>query len=165
MSLDLDKYLNLAKNKYQENKKFLSKLKQKKPKDLDRTVQEFHYEVFDFIDCLECANCCKSLGPRILPKDISKASKHLKIKETDFIQNYLRIDEDNDYVFQSMPCPFLMPDNYCSIYDSRPKACAEYPHTDSRKFHQLLKITAENTLTCPAVYEIVERLKKHYSNI
>jgi Fe-S-cluster containining protein len=164
MKLDLEKYKKLAQSKLKENKKFISKLKQKKPKDLDSTITKFHYETFEKISCLDCANCCKTLGPLITTKDISRISKHLKISENVFIENYLTIDEDNDYIFKSMPCPFLLPDNYCSIYDYRPKACAEYPHTNRRKAHQILNITLKNTITCPAVFEIVENLKNHYSS-
>jgi hypothetical protein len=53
-----------------------------------------------------------------------------------------------------------MPDNYCMIYEIRPRACREYPHTNRRRFHQILKLTWRNTLVCPAVLEIVARLKQ-----
>jgi hypothetical protein len=79
-----------------------------------------------------------------------------------FKKTYLKIDEDGDFIFQNMPCPFLLPDNYCSIYEVRPKACQEYPHTDRRKFHQVFSLTLKNIYTCPAVYEIAEELKKNY---
>ena len=160
--IDLSKLEELAKNKEQENKKFLKKLRAKKPKNLDSVVHNLHDEVFEHTDCLECANCCKTLGPRITDKDIKRLSKHLKLSEEKFINQYLKIDEDNDYVFAAMPCPFLMPDNYCMIYENRPKACREYPHTDSRKFYKLLNITQKNASTCPAVYEIIEGLKEEY---
>jgi Fe-S-cluster containining protein len=74
----------------------------------------------------------------------------------------LRIDEDRDYVLQSVPCTFLGADNYCSIYQVRPKACREFPHTDRIKQHQLLKLTEKNIEVCPAVFEIVEKLKKEF---
>ena len=54
----------------------------------------------------------------------------------------------------------LSEDNYCSIYDVRPKACRKFPHTDRIKQKQLLKITEKNVQVCPAVYDIVEKLKK-----
>ncbi len=161
-NIDINKYQEQAKSKYKESKKFLSKLKNKKPKDLDKIVKDLHDEYSSKIDCLLCANCCKSLGPGITQKDIDRISKHLGLSQDKFIDKYLRIDEDNDYVFKEMPCPFLMSDNYCLIYDYRPKACAEYPHTDRRKFHQILNITLKNTITCPIVFEIVEDLKKYY---
>lgn len=86
---------------------------------------------------------------------------HLKIKESAFISQYLRIDEDGDYVFKEMPCPFLMPDNYCMLYNSRTKACREYPHTDSKNIRSILKICELNAETCPIVRNIFERIKKN----
>lgn len=129
---------------------------------VDDKVHQLHHEVFEEIDCLSCANCCKTLGPRILDKDIQRASKHLKMKEVKFIEEYLKIDEDGDYVFKTMPCPFLLPDHYCMIYEARPKACREYPHTDRPKFLQIAKLSVKNTETCPAVYQVLERLRKEF---
>jgi Fe-S-cluster containining protein len=86
-------------------------------------------------------------------------ARFLKIKPGDFIQTYLRIDEDKDYVLQVAPCPFLGIDNYCSVYEARPRACREYPHTDRKKMVQITELTYKNTLVCPAVLEIVERLR------
>lgn len=142
-------------------KTYFKRLKKQEQKQLDKAVHLLHEEVFDEIDCLECANCCKSLGPRITDRDIERLSKALRIKPQEFIKQYLRIDEDNDYVFQSMPCPFLMPDNYCMVYENRPKACREYPHTDRAKFYQIRNITIKNSYTCPAVLEILQRLTKN----
>ena len=45
------------------------------------------------------------------------------------------------------------------IYDVRPKACAEFPHTDRKKFQQITNITLKNISVCPAAYNIVEKMK------
>jgi len=149
-----------AKDKHNENKKFFAKLRKKPPKNLDYVMQELHDEEFERTDCLECANCCKTTGPLFTPKDITRISKHFKMKEQPFINEFLRLDEDNDYVLQSVPCSFLSADNYCSIYEVRPKACREYPHTDRKKFQQLGSLTIKNTAICPAAFNIVEAMKK-----
>lgn len=125
---------------------------------MDTIVQQLHDEVSEKIDCLTCANCCRSLGPAIYDKDIERMAKALRIKPSEVVSSYLRIDEDGDYVFKSMPCPFLMDDNYCSIYESRPKACREYPHTDRKNFEQIYKLTVKNTSTCPIAYEVLCKL-------
>ncbi|MBN9300643.1 MAG: YkgJ family cysteine cluster protein [Dysgonomonas mossii] len=125
---------------------------------MDTIVQQLHDEVSENIDCLTCANCCRSLGPAIYDKDIERMAKALRIKPSEVVSSYLRIDEDGDYVFKSMPCPFLMNDNYCSIYESRPKACREYPHTDRKNFEQIYKLTVKNTSTCPIAYEVLCKL-------
>ena len=73
---------------------------------------------------------------------------------------YLRVDEDNDHVLQSVPCSFLDAENYCMIYDVRPKACREFPHTDRKKFQQIDGLTLKNVAICPAAFNIVEAMKK-----
>src|SRR5215469_396676 len=79
-----------------------------------------HNEAFSRIDCLQCANCCKNFSPRFKTPDIKRISKHLKMRESDFIETYLKVDEDGDFVVKSTPCPFLGDDNFCSIYEQRP---------------------------------------------
>jgi Fe-S-cluster containining protein len=166
MNLTVQKLANLKienqKHKVEIHKVF-STLKKKKPKELDELAQALHLSVFEQIDCLSCANCCKSLGPRITDLDISRLSKQLRMKPSEFISQYLLIDEDQDYVFKSMPCPFLLSDNYCMVYENRPKACREYPHTDRKRFYQLLTITEKNLETCPAVMDISKAIVQHFS--
>ncbi|PKD21169.1 Fe-S-oxidoreductase [Salegentibacter salinarum] len=149
-----------AKDKHKENKKFFAKLRKKPPKDLDRQMQDMHEEEFSRTNCLDCANCCKTTGPLFTNKDIERISKHLKQKPQQFIEQYLRIDEDNDYVLQQVPCTFLAEDNYCLIYDVRPKACREFPHTDRKDFHKISNLTIKNTAICPAAFNIVEEMKR-----
>lgn len=149
-----------AKDKLKENKKFFSRLRKKPPKDLDLQMQDIHEEEFSRTNCLDCANCCKTTGPLFTNKDIERVSKHLKQKPQQFIDQYLRIDEDRDYVLQQVPCTFLAEDNYCLIYDVRPKACREYPHTDRKDFHKISNLTIKNTAICPAAYNIVEEMKR-----
>ncbi len=153
-----------AKDKHNESKKFFAKLKKKPPRNLDVVMQQLHEEEFQQTDCLKCANCCKTTGPLFTDKDIERISKHFKMKPQQFIDTYLRIDEDKDYVLQSVPCTFLGADNYCSIYDVRPKACREFPHTDRKKFQQISNLTLKNVAICPAAFNIVERMKELIEN-
>lgn len=150
----------LADKTRQETTSFVKKLKKKKPKDLDDVVQGLHEEAFSKFNCLDCANCCKTIGPRLIGKDVERLAKHLKMKTADFMNQYILTDEDGDLVFSEHPCPFLLPDNYCMVYESRPKACREYPHTDRKRFYQILTLSHKNCETCPVVYEIFEELKK-----
>lgn len=158
--MDLDRFREVAKNKLAENKKFLQGLKKKDARFVDDAFHELHTEVFEEVDCLACANCCKTTSPIFYQTDIERVAKALRMKPGDFIETYLRVDEDKDFVLKSSPCPFLDGDNYCKVYDSRPKACREYPHTDRKKMVQITELTHKNTSVCPAVLEMVERLKK-----
>ena len=149
-----------SKEKRKENMQLFKTLKRMKPGLLDKKMHALHEDVFACTDCLQCANCCKTTGPLVTRRDVEKLAKHLRIKAADFEKTYLRLDEDNDFVFKTMPCPFLGADNYCSVYEYRPKACREFPHTDRVKQSQILEITKKNATVCPAVYEITERLKR-----
>ena len=156
----IEEFNQLAQAKFEENKQFLMRLKDKKPKKVDDAFLDHHDDVFIETDCLACANCCKTTSPIFMESDIKRISKYYRMKPSEFISRYLHLDEDNDYVLNSSPCVFLDADNYCMVYDVRPKACKEYPHTNRKNMAGLTRITIENTKVCPAVFEIVERLKK-----
>lgn len=160
--MDLDAYRQSAASSQSANKKLFAKLKRLKPKDLDQHVHAYHEEAFEHIDCLTCANCCKTTSPIFYQKDIERVAAALKMKPGEFIQKYLYMDEDGDFVLNDAPCPFLDGENYCTVYEARPTACREYPHTNRKKMHQILDLTMRNTMVCPAVLEIAEKLKKIY---
>src|SRR5690554_2566441 len=151
--------LVIAKAKVKENKQFFKQLKRVSEKKLDTKFSEQHDKVFQEIDCLSCANCCKTTSPIFRDIDIKRLAKHLRMKPVEFINHYLYLDEENDYVLNSSPCFFLQDDNKCSVYEYRPLACKEYPHTNRKKMHQILPLTLKNTLICPAVSRIVEGIK------
>ena len=143
-----------------EHKKFLEWLRKKPPKNLDYQVKEVHEQVSAEIDCLECANCCKTTGPLFTDKDIERIAKHLRMKIAVFEQKFLRTDEDQDKVLQNLPCWFLGSDNLCSIYEVRPKACREFPHTDRKKIYQINHLTLKNTIICPIAFTFVQKLEE-----
>jgi Fe-S-cluster containining protein len=159
-NFQIDTLAKLAKDKHIENKKYFDKLKKKQPKNLDYVMQDLHEAEFKRTDCLNCANCCKTTGPLFTSADIERIAKHFKQKPQQFIDQYLHIDDENDYVLKSVPCAFLNAENYCMIYDVRPKACREFPHTDRKKFYQISDLTLKNVAICPAAFTIVEEMKK-----
>ena len=144
---------------YKENKKLIEKLKRWKRKDLDALFLDVHEAVFSEIDCRECGNCCKSLGPKVNNRDIERIGKYINMRAGKVRKNYLEVDEDNDFIFQTMPCPFLEEGNFCSIYEARPRACEEYPHTDYPNMQKKLHITLKNSLICPAVYRMLNIIR------
>lgn len=148
-----------GKSKIKELTKFLNILKQRKKLKIDKPFSDAHNTVFKHIDCTQCANCCTNLGPKFVRPDIDRISKFLGMKTSKFIKNYLIKDEDDDIILNTLPCPFLDKNNLCSIYEVRPRACADYPHTNSSKMYSYLNITINNLSICPAVSEIVENVK------
>lgn len=160
MNSDLRSQLDQAISNKKANKRFLSRLKKLKPAVLDKAFHEAHEEAFERIDCLDCANCCKTTSPIFRDIDIQRIARHFRMKPGAFIDEYLHMDSEGDYVLNSSPCAFLLDDNKCSIYEIRPQACREYPHTNRKHMHQILGLTQRNTMVCPAVNSVVENLKK-----
>lgn len=153
------KIIEKAKSQKKQIKTLLAKLNKLNTKEVDKHFHYQHEKVFNEIDCLKCANCCKTTGPLFTQKDIERIAKHLKIKPRDFITQYLKIDEENDYVLKTTPCVFLDPFNNCSIYSLRPKACAEFPHTNRKNMREITNLTYNNALVCPAVFKILENIE------
>ena len=127
-------------------------------KQVLKVLPELHEEAFSKIDCLQCGNCCKGYSPRFKKPDIKRIAKHLKIKDGDLINDYLRVDDDGDYVMRSTPCSFLGEDNYCSIYEDRPSDCMRFPYTDEDVIIKRQEITLKNSTFCPIVYFVLEKL-------
>ena len=149
-------------NMQQADKHLLKKYKQFLQKaDKNKVLKalpDLHEQAFEKINCLDCAMCCKNYSPRFKTPDIKRISKHLKQKESDFIEIYLRLDSDGDYVVKSSPCPFLGADNYCSIYEVRPSDCERFPYTNEDVFIKRPDITLKNAEFCPIVAHVLERL-------
>jgi uncharacterized protein len=123
-----------------------------------KQLPDLHEEAFSKIDCLQCANCCKNYSPRFKTPDIKRISKHLKMRESDFIETYLKVDEEGDFVVRSTPCPFLGADNFCSIYEQRPSDCHRFPYTDEDVFIKRQQLTLKNSTFCPITYFVLEKL-------
>lgn len=153
----------MQQNNLQRNQQVIKTLKKKKPKNLDDQFSNLHEEVFEDLDCLTCANCCKTTSPIFLSTDISRISKYLGMRPAAFHEKYLKTDDDGDFVLTQAPCPFLQEDNTCAVYEVRPKACREYPHTNRKRMHQILDLTLKNASICPAVDEILGKLAKVHS--
>ena len=151
-----------ARKNEKDQTKYLRRLREKNPKKLDEMFRRLHDEVFAEMDCLDCGNCCKTTSPRFMQRDIDRIAKHFNMHPKTFRLQYLDLDEDDDWVLRKTPCPFLLADNSCSIYHVRPKACQEYPHTNVKNMRGHLVIARNNLSICPAVYEIVERIRKEY---
>lgn len=150
--------LALAQTNFKVNQQKLRKWNKQKPKELDARFVAAHTKEFAKRDCLNCANCCKTTSPIFRQPDIRRMAKALRMKENQLVAQYLKLDEDADYVLKTSPCFNLLPDNTCAVYEDRPLACREYPHTNRKNMYQIMDLTAQNTLICPAVASIVEKI-------
>lgn len=150
-----DQWQKKAAAQYKVYARFLQKPDRKK---VLKRLPALHEEAFASIDCLNCGACCKNYSPRFKTPDIKRISKYLKVKEGIFIERYLRLDEEGDYVVKQTPCPFLATDNRCSIYEVRPSDCQRFPYTDEDVLVNRASITLKNSTFCPAVFFVLERL-------
>lgn len=142
-----------------ENQKVYKRLLEKGNKNkILKALPDLHEETFSKIDCLGCANCCKNYSPRFKQPDIKRIAKRLRMKEGELVHQYLRLDEENDYVTQTKPCPFLASDNTCNIYEDRPSDCQRYPYTDEDVLLKRVNLTLKNATSCPIVFTVLERL-------
>ncbi len=148
-----------AERLFDGNFRFLRSLKMKDDRVVDRVAHRLHEEAFSIIDCTRCANCCKTVSPLFRKTDIRRIAEHLNTQPAEFRATYLRTDEDGDLVVKSLPCPFLGADNRCTIYEVRPRDCADYPHTQKKGFTCRTHALAGNSVTCPAVFYIIERMR------
>jgi len=136
-------------------KQFLNRADKNK---LLKELPGLHEEAFQKIDCLQCAGCCKNYSPRFKTPDIKRISKYLKMRESEFIDTYLRVDEEGDFVVNSLPCPFLGAGNSCNIYDQRPSDCRRFPYTDEDVIIKRKELTLKNSAFCPITYFVLEGL-------
>jgi uncharacterized protein len=142
----------------EKQKVFKQFLQRAKKNDVLKLLPDLHEQVSNKIDCLQCANCCKNYSPRFKTPDIKRISKHLGMRESEFIETYLRVDEEGDYVARSLPCPFLGADNFCSIYEQRPSDCRRFPYTDEDVVIKRQSLTLKNSTFCPITYYVLEGL-------
>ena len=136
-------------------KDFFDNAKQVSKPDLERLSVETHDEVFKRTDCLSCGNCCKTAPPIVTPADVKRIARFLGKSPKQIIRNFTIQDFNGEMSFDQVPCRFLRDDNYCSIYEARPEACGDYPHTRSNQFMRRKNLHIKNFEICPAVEEII----------
>ena len=160
---EYEKVLETAESRRGFYRDLVKRLKKKKPKGLEEEIRRLHDEAFEEFDCLRCGNCCRIVGPKLSGNDVNRLGKALSMRPKEVEEHYLTDDEDGDTVFREHPCPFLLEDNSCLIYEHRPKACRDYPHTDFSGvagLGKLLDLSLENSLYCPVVARVLEGLSK-----
>jgi len=149
---------NWEKRSADNQKKYKQFLNRADKNKVLKTLPALHDEAFSRIDCLQCANCCKNYSPRFKTPDIKRISRLLGLRESDFIDKYLVVDDEGDFVVNTKPCPFLGADNFCSIYGERPSDCRRFPYTDEDVIIKRKELTLKNSAFCPITYYVLEKL-------
>ncbi len=143
---------------------FLSKVEKNPPRGLDKLAEKIEKEVWQEVDCLSCANCCKSMTPTFTKKDIVRISAHFDQTPEEFKSKWLYLDNNGDWMNTRNPCQFLeKKTNMCSIYAIRPADCAGFPHLAKKKMVEYIHVHKQNVEYCPATYKMVEKMKEMLS--
>lgn len=140
-------------------RRFLTKLEKEPPRGLEKLTQRLEQEVWEEVDCLSCANCCKTMTPTFNKSDLKRISAHFGQTVDEFKEKWLyRERSTGDWMNKKQPCQFLnLKDNKCSIYAIRPDDCAGFPHLP-KKMKDYVHVHKQNIEYCPATYRIVEKM-------
>ncbi|MBK8698815.1 MAG: YkgJ family cysteine cluster protein [Saprospiraceae bacterium] len=167
MAVEKDALIESWREGKNHNKKkasqFLRSENLKQIQDLDTLSQNLNQEVSNSIDCLNCANCCKTTVTVFKEADITRAAKAMEMSKKAFIKKYL-IEDEGEYTTITTPCPFLLNDNKCKIYEVRPDACASFPHTGRYGFLKRIKAHENNYEICPITYHVVQRMMRRFND-
>ena len=141
-------------------RRFLTILEKNAPRKLGVATLAADKAVWQEVDCLSCANCCKTMSPTYTPSDIKRISAHLQMTPQQFKDKWLYFEKsDGDWMNKSQPCQFLdLSTNKCSIYEVRPADCAGFPHHTKRRMVDYMHVYKQNVEYCPATYKMVERM-------
>jgi Fe-S-cluster containining protein len=160
MSLSLTQFKKTVATRKRKLVLFLKKFDEITVPGLSAMVKKADKEVWNKIDCMDCANCCKTMTPTYKKEDISRIADHLNMKPKEFKERWLLQEKKSgDWVNKSTPCQFLVK-NKCSIYDVRPKDCAGFPHHHKKDFELYNDTYIQNLSSCPATLMLVERLQE-----
>jgi Fe-S-cluster containining protein len=160
--LDLINFEKNSQEKWQENKELRNQLKKLDYSWVQNKMEQLAKEESSKIDCTQCARCCKGLTITPSSQDIKRLADYLEIEPLQFRLKYLKKDHEGDLVFKQRPCPFLK-QNCCSVYSARPQTCRSYPHLEKSHMAGRGWHIVENTLVCPIVFNVYERIKSEIS--
>lgn len=148
-------------------KRYLGKIEKHPPRGLDSIAQQIDAEVWKEIDCLSCANCCKTMTPTFTKTDIKRIAAHLDMSAADFTKKWLEFDKkEGDWMNNKQPCQFLDPKtHFCSIYEVRPADCAGFPHLKKKKMTEYIHVHQQNISYCPATYLMVEKMRERIPTV
>jgi len=160
MSINLRSFKLRVRHRKTALRKFLSKLEKKPPRKLDQLTVQVEKEVWREIDCLSCANCCKTMTPTYTAKDMKRISAHLNMTVRELKDTWLYQERSSgDWMNKSTPCQFLdLSTNMCTIYEVRPDDCAGFPHLPKRKMVEYMHVHKQNVEYCPATYRMIEKM-------
>ena len=154
-AINLRSFRGIIRHNKRRIKSFLSRLEKKPFRGLDKFVTEADKNIWKEVDCLSCANCCKTMSPTYTKTDVKRISKHLDMTQKAFREKWLYNDKSGDWMNVKQPCQFLdLKTNMCSIYAVRPRDCAGFPHHTKRRMVDYMHVYKQNIEYCPATFKV-----------
>lgn len=145
-------------------RKFINTAEKQSPKGITALLPKLEKEVWNDVECLSCANCCKKMTPTFTKQDLNRISAHFGQTPDEFRKQWLKKDSNKDLVNNTQPCQFLnLKDNKCSIYHIRPIDCATFPHLSKKNWKLYAHVHKQNIDYCPATFKLVEKMISHYN--
>ncbi len=140
-------------------RRFLTKLENDPPENLDLIAEEADKEVWQEVNCLACSNCCRNMTPTFTFQDLKRIATHFRMPISDFKKKWLYKNKKGEWMNRNQPCQFLdLKTNMCSIYAIRPTDCAGFPHLTKKKMVEYIHVHKQNIPFCPATFKMVEKL-------
>jgi Fe-S-cluster containining protein len=160
MSVNLRSFKQRVRHRKTALRRFLTKLEKKPPRKLDELTVQVEKEVWREVDCLSCANCCKTMTPTFNAKDMRRISAHFNMTVQEFKDKWLYKERSSgDWLNRNAPCQFLdLNTNMCTIYEIRPDDCAGFPHLPKRRMVEYMHVHKQNIEYCPATYRMIEKM-------
>lgn len=160
MLVNLRSFKQKVRHHQKSFKRYLGRIEKNPPRNLDTIAEIIDAEVWREVDCLSCANCCKTMTPTFTTKDIKRISAHFEMTQQEFKTKWLKFDKkDGDWVNKKQPCQFLdLGTNMCSIYEVRPADCAGFPYLKKKKMVDYIHVHQQNVELCPATFKMVEKM-------
>lgn len=157
---DLVQIERLGDQRREENKRFRQHLK--RHNFVERRMKGIAQEVEGKIDCLQCANCCRVATAKLIDRDIERVARAAGMKPGKFLRDCTVQDPEEGLILKRTEtgCVFLH-GNECLVYDDRPAACQDFPHTvrGPGSFLNRMWEMPDRATYCPIVYNTLEAWK------
>ena len=161
LTVNLRSFRQIARRNRKRLRSFLTRTENKPPRGLDKMITEMDKLAWTKTNCLDCANCCKTMSPTYTRSDVKRISSHLGMSEKAFREKWLYKDKSGDWMNVKQPCQFLdLKTNMCGIYAVRPRDCAGFPHHTKKRMVDYMHVYKQNLDYCPATYRVVEMLNE-----
>ncbi len=164
-TVNLRSFRRIVSNQKKRIRSFLTRLEKNPPRGLDRLTIEADKLIWTRTNCLDCANCCKTMSPTYTKKDVQRIARHLNMTQKEFRDKWLYKDKSGDWMNKKQPCQFLdLKTNMCSIYAVRPRDCAGFPHHTKKRMVDYMHMYKQNIEYCPATFRVVEQIMEKVVN-